>query len=64
MNLSKKKKKSKHANKLMGFKRCLKAFYDLKTKLTLESKIQDRKQNPKRHKIDKNNNTGQTRNIL
>lgn len=53
-------KKSKHANKLMGFKRCLKAFYDLKTKLTLESKIQDRKHNPKRHKTDKNNNTGQT----
>lgn len=56
--------KSKHANKLMGFKRCLKAFYDLKTKLTLESKIQGRKHNPKRHKIDKNNNTGQTQNTF
>lgn len=55
-----KKKISKHANKLMGFKRRLKAFYDLKTKLTLESKIQDRKHN---HNMDKNN-MGQTWNIL
>ena len=44
----------------MGIKRCLKAFYDLKTKLTLESKIQDKKHNPNHHKTDKNNNMGQT----
>lgn len=29
-------------------------------KITLESKIQDKKHNPKHHKTDKNNNMGQT----
>lgn len=41
------KKKKKSTNKVKGFWRCLKPFYDLKTKLTVEIKIQDRKAQPK-----------------